>query len=161
MVELLKTSVGHYLSFSLSPLHQAMVLSSEIEEVLTVHPSKILSIFDLPAHVMGAYNYRGEILWFIDLPKFLGLETLYEQHFRGQFSILLLEEGDQKVGVGINQIGPLSSGYIEPLSSDIASNLPIEMAACVNGVMSNQTGQPLYALSRRKIFQQIKALQTV
>jgi positive phototaxis protein PixI len=57
---------------ALLPIHQ-------VKEVLTVPRDQIVPIPDMPAWVMGIYNWRGEILWMVDLGHLCGLTPWYQQ----------------------------------------------------------------------------------
>lgn len=50
-----------------------------LTEVLNVPENQIMPIPDLPAWVMGVHNWRGEILWMVDLGHLCGLVPWYQQ----------------------------------------------------------------------------------
>jgi positive phototaxis protein PixI len=56
----------------LLPLHQLV-------EVLSIPSTQIVPIPHMPAWVMGAYNWRGDILWMVDLGHLCGLTPWYAQ----------------------------------------------------------------------------------
>jgi positive phototaxis protein PixI len=56
----------------LLPLHQLV-------EVLSIPSAQIVPIPHMPAWVMGAYNWRGDVLWIVDLGHLCGLTPWYAQ----------------------------------------------------------------------------------
>jgi positive phototaxis protein PixI len=68
-----------YLRFHLHPDTNAMLPVAQLTEVLSIPLGQIVAIPHLPAWVMGVYNWRGEILWMVDLGHLLGLTPWYQQ----------------------------------------------------------------------------------
>lgn len=68
-----------YLRFYLEPNTTALLPVNQLTEVLTIPISQIVPIFNMPPWVMGVYNWRGEILWMVDLNHLLGLTPWYQQ----------------------------------------------------------------------------------
>jgi positive phototaxis protein PixI len=62
-----------YLRFHLHPNMTAMLPVASLTEVLTLPVGQIVPIPHLPSWVMGVYNWRGEILWMVDLGHLLSL----------------------------------------------------------------------------------------
>lgn len=50
-----------------------------LTEVLTIPIGQIVPIPHMPAWVMGVYNWRGEVLWMVDLGHLCGLIPWYQQ----------------------------------------------------------------------------------
>ncbi len=63
-----------FLRFFLIPETWAMLPVSQVTEVLTLPVSQVVPIPQMPHWVMGVYNWRGEVLWIIDLGLLLGLK---------------------------------------------------------------------------------------
>lgn len=51
----------------------------QLTEVLTLAIGQIVPLPHMPAWVMGVYNWRGEILWMVDLAHLCGLAPWYRQ----------------------------------------------------------------------------------
>jgi len=56
-----------FLRFHLVPDTTALLPVRQMSEVLTVPIAQVVPIPHTPAWVMGVYNWRGEILWLVDL----------------------------------------------------------------------------------------------
>lgn len=50
----------------------------QITEILSIADSQIMPIPHMPPWMMGIYNWRGEILWIVDLAHLCGLAPWYE-----------------------------------------------------------------------------------
>lgn len=62
-----------FLRFHLLPDTTVLLPIQQLTEVLTIPRSQIVPIFQMPTWVMGAYNWRGEVLWIVDLGYLVGL----------------------------------------------------------------------------------------
>lgn len=68
-----------FLRFHLLPSMTAVMPAGQLTEVLKVPLSQITPIPHLPEWVFGVYNWRGEILWLVDLGNLLGLTSWHQQ----------------------------------------------------------------------------------
>ena len=62
-----------FLRFGLEGKIQGLLPISQLTEVLTIPRSRILPIPHTLPWVMGVYNWRGEILWIVNLGQLVGL----------------------------------------------------------------------------------------
>lgn len=67
-----------FLRFSVGYL-TALLPVLQLAKVLTITTDEIVPIPHMPAWVRGVYNWRGEILWMIDLRNSLGLPSWHPQ----------------------------------------------------------------------------------
>jgi len=72
-----------FLRFHLEPATTALLPVNQLTEVLTIAIGQIIPIPHLPACVMGVHNWRGEILWMVDLGHLIGLTPLHQQVLSG------------------------------------------------------------------------------
>jgi len=148
-----KKQVYQFLSFKLTSELEAMFLTEELGEILTIDLSQVVPIFDLYSAMMGVYNHRGEILWVVDLPCLLGLPPLYKQNYRNSCSVTIVEKSNKVLGLAVPQVGQLvlsHQGQIQP--SQTQTNLP-KLAFCLKGEKRSLKGKTLLALDRDKIFE--------
>lgn len=68
-----------FLRFHLLPDTTVLLPIQQLTEVLTIPRSQIVPIFQMPTWVMGAYNWRGEVLWIVDLGYLVGLTPWYQR----------------------------------------------------------------------------------
>ncbi|MGL5878369.1 MAG: chemotaxis protein CheW [Xenococcaceae cyanobacterium] len=78
--ELVKLSVEEqFLRFTIAPNTKGLMSISQMSEVLTINFGQILRMPHMNPWVMGAYNWRGAIIWMLDLGQLLGLPPLHQQ----------------------------------------------------------------------------------
>lgn len=70
---------SQFLTFPLGGNTSAMLPVPQLAEVLTLAYRDIMPIPDLPAWVLGVNNWRGEMLWVVDLAGLAGLPPLHQQ----------------------------------------------------------------------------------
>ncbi|MEA5536290.1 chemotaxis protein CheW [Crocosphaera sp. XPORK-15E] len=68
-----RNQLEQFLRFHLVPDTTLLLPVSQLTEVLTIPLGQIVPIPHMPPWVMGVYNWRGEILWMVDLGALLGL----------------------------------------------------------------------------------------
>lgn len=67
-----------FLKVRLNPKDPVLLPIQQITEVLNIPEEQIMPIPHMPAWVMGVYNWRGEILWMVDLGHLCGLAPWYQ-----------------------------------------------------------------------------------
>jgi positive phototaxis protein PixI len=97
-----------FLSFSITADTQAMLPTEQLAEILSLSPSQIAPIPEMPPAVMGVCNWRGGILWLIDLADWLGLKPLFAQDWRQpNYSILIVQGKGKVLGLAISNVGQM------------------------------------------------------
>jgi positive phototaxis protein PixI len=102
----------------------------QVAEVLTIPEFQIMPVPHLSAWIMGVYNWRGEILWMVDLGHLCGLHPWYQRplHRSAHAAVILnllepsashtrLPKG-QLLGFVVQQVEEIeqcSSNEIQPL----------------------------------------------
>lgn len=74
-----KSASEQFLRFHLWPNTTALLPVLQLTAVLKIPKGQIVPIPSMPAWVMGVYNWRGEILWVVDLGHLVGLNPWYQQ----------------------------------------------------------------------------------
>jgi positive phototaxis protein PixI len=95
-----------YLKFQLYPDTKAMLPIQQITEVLKIQLGQIMPIPQMPPWVMGVYNWRGDILWMVDLGQLMGLTACYQSDRHVHTAIVLSPEretsnSEQKIQLGL------------------------------------------------------------
>ncbi|HEY9619290.1 MAG TPA: chemotaxis protein CheW [Crinalium sp.] len=68
-----------FLRLHLVPDTAVLLPVQQLSEVLNIPARQIVPIPHLPTWVMGVYNWRGEILWVVDLGALCGLTPWHQQ----------------------------------------------------------------------------------
>lgn len=96
---------GLYLQIRLDRSLPVMLPAQQLVEILTVAIAQVVPIFHLPPWVMGVYNWRGEVLWMVDLNHLLGLTPWYEQvDYGSKHTVIVLRgthQSQEKAIVGL------------------------------------------------------------
>ncbi|MDX2272592.1 MAG: chemotaxis protein CheW [Cyanobacteriota bacterium] len=111
MVEMIlpeQTQTQSYLSLSLAGERQVVLPLDQLLEVLTLPLHQIVPLPGMPAAVMGIINWRGEVLWLLDLGLLLAATPL-DPISSGQpaYPVVILKVGEQRLGVVIEQVGQI------------------------------------------------------
>ena len=85
-----------FLRFHLEPQTQIMFPIEQVTEVLKIDISSIVPIPQMPSWVIGVYNWRGNILWIVDLGHLIGLDPWYQQELNTMnYTAVVLSSGSQ------------------------------------------------------------------
>ena len=98
----------------------ALLPITQLTEVLNVSCSQVMPIPHMHSWMMGVYNWRGEILWLVDLAHLVGITPLYQQALTSSnYTVIVLEapveEEDatgnarKTLGLVINQVGNIEN----------------------------------------------------
>ena len=74
-----QTEQEQFLRFQIHPNTKAMLPIKQITEVLKIQFGQIVPIPQMPSWVMGVYNWRGNILWMINLGHLIGFSVWQQQ----------------------------------------------------------------------------------
>lgn len=108
----------------------------QLVEILTVGIGQIVPIFSLPPWVMGVYNWRGQVLWIVDLNHLLGFTPWYEQpDYGSKHTIVVLREISESkekaiVGLAVSRVEDMVECPADSLHS--LPSLPDEVPASLH-----------------------------
>jgi positive phototaxis protein PixI len=90
-------SQEQFLRLNIVPETTALLPIRQIAEVLGILVAQITPIPHMPAWVMGVHNWRGEILWIIDLGHLCGFTPWYQQKANpSTYETIVLQIHDNK-----------------------------------------------------------------
>jgi positive phototaxis protein PixI len=147
-----------FLTFRLTEDTQAMISVQVLAEILTPSLLQVVPIPGMPAWVLGAYNWRGEILWVVDLAQFLGLG-------RGQIlsqtsstcTVLITHIQHHRLGLVVSQVSDMLWCNPDDVESAPGSAVTPDLAPVLQGYTLGSAGEILLALDVQAIQQ--RALQ--
>ncbi len=132
LIETLTTE--QFLTFSLSADQQALLPTSQLLEIVKVNLSQITPIAGIAPYVMGVYNWRGEVIWVIDLASMLGYKPLYAQEkgkFQDKCHVIFLRIQDTVIGLAVSQVGQMIKCDISKIqTTGLAFTNPVMQGAC-------------------------------
>jgi positive phototaxis protein PixI len=110
-----------FLSFSLPPNIQAMLPTENLTEILTLPPSHMVPIAHVPPEVLGVCNWRGEVLWLVDLAALIGIEP-YNGYRQSVLNAIVVQHQGYVLGLVVEQINEMrryESADIHPVLASL------------------------------------------
>lgn len=113
-----------FLTFSLGSEDNAVISLANIAEVLQVSLSEICVVPQMDSCVMGIYNWRGEMLWLIDLEKMLGYSSFSSNQMVSKMMVIVVQCEGKSLGLLVRQltdIESLDSAQMKPINDELFS----------------------------------------
>ena len=151
-----------FLRFHLFPNTTVLLPTQQLTEVLTIPSNQIVPIFQMPAWVVGVYNWRGEILWMIDLGHLVGLTPWHQQasHISGFTAIVLQAHSNQAIstntksqmlGLVVNRVEDMEWYNPDLIQSPLSSSVTPELVPFLRGYWLKPNGEMLVVLDSKAI----------
>lgn len=149
-----------FISFSLMPDTYLALPIIETTEVIKFPTEKIIPIPHLPSWLMGVYNWRGEVLWMIDLGDLLGLSPWYEANYTaGLHQAIVLNHqyrdsgkvSNQNLGIVVNQVEDINRFNLGDIKDIVSGMVNEQLANFVEGYWLEPTGEMLLLLDKEAI----------
>jgi len=143
-----------FLSFSLGVRDTAVIPLEQITEVVQIPLTEICGVPQMPNCVVGIYNWRGEMLWLVDLEEMLGYPPLLQgSNFLSKMMALVLEHEGKYLGILIRQlidIDWLDTQQMKQLSGEVFYP---EMTPFLQGYFINESEQMIFNLDASAMLQ--------
>ncbi|GAB4532170.1 MAG: hypothetical protein Tsb0014_16330 [Pleurocapsa sp.] len=146
-----------FLRFYLESETKVILPLEQITEIQKIGISQIVPIPQMPPWVMGIYNWRGNILWMLDLGDLIGLKSWYQQGINtSNYTVIVLSLDREKKSVKSNTI--VNLGLIitrvediiwcntDSIQSPPASAVTTAIAPFLKGYWLEQNGDMVLAL---------------
>ena len=164
LIESLSSSraTEQFLRFYLWPNTTALLPVQQLTEVLTIPRNQIVPIFQMPAWVMGAYNWRGEVLWMVDLGHLVGLTPWHKQaNNASAYTAIVLQSPAQEstatnpkienLGLVVSRVEDIEWCNSDEIQSPPASTVTPELVPFLRGFWLKANGEMLVALDGKAI----------
>ncbi|MBF2073854.1 MAG: chemotaxis protein CheW [Synechococcales cyanobacterium C42_A2020_086] len=89
-----ETTGDQFLRLGLAPGTTVLLPLPQLTEVMTLPISQIMPMPHMPPWTMGVYNWRGDILWIVDLGHLCGLPPWYHYPASSSCSAVILNGTD-------------------------------------------------------------------
>ncbi|PIG95327.1 chemotaxis protein CheW [Gloeocapsopsis sp. IPPAS B-1203] len=153
-----------FLRLHLIPDTTALLAVNQISEVLTIPMTQVVPIPHMPAWVLGVYNWRGDILWIIDLGHLLGLTPL-SQHTTNSstYTAVVIRDAqqhratlgqntsDKVLGLLVNRVEDLELCNPDVIQSPPESAVKSELVPYLRGYWLKRTGEIFVVLDSNSI----------
>ncbi|MBW4618016.1 MAG: chemotaxis protein CheW [Cyanosarcina radialis HA8281-LM2] len=148
-----------FLRFNLLPETTAMLPVSQMTEVLAIPMGQIVPIPQMPAWVMGVYNWRGEVLWLVDLGNLLGMDSIYQSTAsRSTYTTIVIHNATQPgnntrkmLGLVVNQVEDMESCDPDLIQSSLNVSVSPDLVPFLRGYWLKSSGDIMVALDGNAI----------
>lgn len=153
-----------YLRFHLAPDLNAALPVEQMTEVFTVSTTKVVPIPHMPAWVIGVYNWRGEILWLVDLGYLLGGTPLYQQaSSRSLYTAIIINSqqpgtrqggstaGKKTLGLAVNRVEDMEWFNSDLIQSPPESAVNAALVPFLRGYWLKNNGEIVVVLDGNSI----------
>jgi positive phototaxis protein PixI len=133
-----------FLSFRIAPNLGGILSTDQLNAILTVTVDEIVPIPGAPAAVIGVYNWRGEVLWLVDIGYAINLQPIVHRHHPFvQYSVIVVNHATGKFGIVVEQVEQMrwidraviqsSPAALPSLSNPITRPSPRLNSPCIAG----------------------------
>ncbi|MCS6783390.1 MAG: chemotaxis protein CheW [Gloeomargarita sp. SKYG98] len=147
------------LSLQLTPDTPALLPARDCLEVVPLTFDQVVPIPEMPPAVMGVTNWRGEVLWLVDLAYGLGFAPLPELYpLQRRYYTLILTPGDQRLGVVVAQVGQMLTCPLSEVQSPPGTTLTAAFAQCLRGYWLTNDNRTFLVLDTQGLVGALQAL---
>ncbi|MEH2160855.1 MAG: chemotaxis protein CheW [Nostoc sp.] len=143
-----------FLSFNLGVRDTAVISLQYITEVLQVSLPEICGVPQMPSCVLGIYNWRGEMLWLVDLEAMLGYPPISQgANLLSKMMAIVLENNGKYLGLLVRQlidIEWLDSHQMKPPSAELFYP---KISPFLEGYFINESEDVIFNLDAMTIIQ--------
>ena len=154
-------SEKQFLRFCLEPKTKVMLPLGQVTEVLKIGVDRIVPIPQMPAWVMGVYNWRGNILWTVDLGHLIGLDSWHQQvnNSTKYTAIVISPDREKKIdidrsislGLIVTDVEDMQWCNTDLIQSPPASAITTALAPFLTGYWLEKNGDMILALEGNAI----------
>ena len=132
------------LRFPLGLEDSALLPLEQITEILMVNVAEILPVPEMPGCVLGICNWRGEMLWLVDLHYLVGASPLSLQRQILRPSVAMVVQVDsQAVGLVVPQVNDIELHDLQQLQPAAMGLFPPKLLPFVLGALPGGNGTVL------------------
>ncbi|MDZ8109872.1 MAG: chemotaxis protein CheW [Nostoc sp. DedQUE12a] len=127
-----KNLADGYLKFQLNQQTAAVLSMKHTQEAILVPVDSVTSMPNMPTCILGLMNWRSRIIWVVDLPRMLNLESL-DYRVR-QYSAIVIRVESLLLGLVVQEIKGTIRFVADEIHSPIgqvASSLVPYLCGCV------------------------------
>jgi positive phototaxis protein PixI len=145
-----------FLSLHLQDQQMVMLPLEQLTEVFNVSLTQIVPIPDVPSTVMGVCNWRGEVIWLVDLGSLLGFAPLHQQGFRQtNYKVVLLQKQGEVLGLAVPKVGQIREYGENQVQNAQFSHLHQRLQNCLLGFVVDDDRHTVLAIDGDKLLEQI------
>ncbi|MEQ8539178.1 MAG: chemotaxis protein CheW [Coleofasciculus sp. D1-CHI-01] len=129
------------LRFPMSHQDSALLPLEQIGEVLRVNVRDILPVPEMPGCVLGICNWRGDMLWLVDLSQLLGYLSLDQQwQLADALVVLVVQVNEQSIGLVVSQVNDIEYHNLQHLQPAVPGVFPPKLLPFILGSLPEDQG---------------------
>lgn len=130
------------LRFPLGGKDSVLLPLEQITEILKVNAVEILPIPEMPGCVLGICNWRGEMLWLVDLNQLVGYLPL-SMVATASLVVIVVQVKGQTVGLVVQQVNDIELHDLQQLQRAAPGLFPPKLLPYVQGALPGGKGTVL------------------
>ncbi|AFY43826.1 chemotaxis protein CheW [Nostoc sp. PCC 7107] len=136
-----------FLSFTLGSNDQAVISLQHITEVLQISLVDICGVPQMPSCILGIYNWRGEMLWLVDLEEMLGYPSLLRGiNFLSKMMAIILEVDGKNLGFLVRNMMDIECLEPQQMKQPSADLFSPKISAFLQGYFINSVEKMVFSL---------------
>lgn len=125
-----------------------------IKQVMQVSLAEVLPVPQMPGCVQGIYNWRGEMLWLVDLGQLVGFPPLCgADSYAETVMAIAIQVNDQSLGLMVSQINDIEWHNLQQLHVPAVGLFPPEILPYLQGYLIGANKEVLMVLNAEAIAQ--------
>ena len=150
--------VQKFLQFLLRQGDRALIPVEAISEIITIRVPEVLPVPQMRDCVLGVYNWRGEMLWIVDLGEALGFPSLFGGKRPPATAITIaIEQGEQTIGFVVPQVLDLELYNLHQQQEPDPQLFPASLLPFLSGYFIDENNDISIAIDMPSIFQVLQA----
>jgi positive phototaxis protein PixI len=143
-----------FLSFNLGVKDTAVISLQHITEVLQVSLPEICGVPQMPSSVLGIYNWRGEMLWLVDLEAMLGYPPISQgANLLSIMMAIVLENKGKYLGLLVRKLIDIEWLDTKQMKSATAELVYPKISPFLRGYFINDSEDMIFNLDAIKLIQ--------
>ncbi|HBE19849.1 MAG TPA: chemotaxis protein [Cyanobacteria bacterium UBA11149] len=132
------------LRFPLGLEDSALLPLGEIAEILRVNVAEILPVPKMPGCVLGICNWRGEMLWLIDINHLVGgYPLLQQEQILTSVVAMVIQANEQSLGLVVPQVNDIELYDLEQIQTAASGLFPSRLLPFILGAIPGDKGTVL------------------
>jgi positive phototaxis protein PixI len=117
----------------------ALLPLEEITEIIRLNMTEILPVPEMPNCVLGICNWRGEMLWLVDLNHLIGGTSMILTPTTNPVA-MVIQVNEQAVGLVVSQVHDIELHDLQQLQPVVAGLFPPQILPFVKGALLGGSG---------------------
>lgn len=115
----------------------ALLPLTSIQQVLKIPVTEVLPVPHMPDCVLGIYNWRGEMVWLVDLAQQLGFSSvLLDSHRLEAVNAIIIQNDRQCLGIVVPRVYEIETHSLQQLQPP-PSAFPAKLLSFLQGYFSS------------------------